>query len=235
MINQCPRRTRRTRSSPIGPKIVSLVAFWQFDCPHPAGLNRYPTQGSVTRYRGLDGSASSFLRSWPMNTRRYSGCSCDASPHTASSSVRCVEHAIGMPREVDEQIEFLRRQPHFVAARCAPGGHRGRSRKSPTSSDAASPASAAAPAERRAHARQQFVGPERLGHVVVGARVERLDLRPLLAFHRQHDDRHARHRANPAAQLDTVHARHVEVGDHQLRMPLVRLESADSASAAVRT
>src|SRR5438105_12433673 len=50
---------------------------------YPFGLKRYPTHGSVTRYRGFDGSGSSFLRSWPMKKRRYSGGSCDASPHTA--------------------------------------------------------------------------------------------------------------------------------------------------------
>ena len=40
---------------------------------YPCGLNRYPTQASVTRYRGWAGSSSTFLRNWPMNTRRYSG------------------------------------------------------------------------------------------------------------------------------------------------------------------
>ena len=67
-------------------------------------------------------------------------------------------------------------------------------RKSPASNDATSLVRARRGApQRRAHARHQLVDAERLGHVVVGARVERLDLRPLLAFHRQHDDRHVRH------------------------------------------
>ena len=51
-----------------------------------------------------------------MNTRRYSGCSCDASPQTASSSVAMREHAVRMPRHVDEEVELLRRQPDFAPA-----------------------------------------------------------------------------------------------------------------------
>ena len=52
-----------------------------------------------------------------MNTRRYSGCSCDAWPHTASSSAACVRTRFGMARHVDEEIELLRRQPDFAALR----------------------------------------------------------------------------------------------------------------------
>src|SRR6266853_6603724 len=50
-------------------------------CTKPVGLNRYPTHGSVTRNRGFDGLDSSFLRSCPMKTRRYSDWSSDALPH----------------------------------------------------------------------------------------------------------------------------------------------------------
>ena len=38
----------------------------------PSGTKRYPTQGSVWMYC-LPVSASSFFRSWPTKTRRYSG------------------------------------------------------------------------------------------------------------------------------------------------------------------
>src|SRR5215472_1628025 len=53
------------------------------------GSNRYPTHGSVMMYL-CESSPSSFLRSWPMNTRRYSGCSTLLGPHTAESKARCV-------------------------------------------------------------------------------------------------------------------------------------------------
>src|SRR5438067_12319601 len=79
---------------------------------------------------------------------------------------------------------------------------------------------AAATAQRRADAGAQLVDADRPGHVVVGARVERFDLGLLLALHRQRADRHVRHRANPSAQLDAVHVRHVEIRDHQLGSPL---------------
>ena len=100
-------------------------------------------------------------------------------------------------------------------------------RKSPASNDASSspPPRRRAP-QRRAHARHQLVDAERLGDVVVGARVERFDLRALLALHRQHDDRHARHLADAPAQLDAVHVRHVQIGDDELGRPLLEVRSA---------
>src|SRR5258708_8216663 len=37
--------------------------------------------------------------------------------------------------------------------------------------------------------RKQFINPESFSHVVVGHGIERLHLRSLIAFHREHDDR----------------------------------------------
>src|ERR1700722_16094630 len=45
--------------------------------------------------------------------------------------------------------------------------------------------------QRGAHTGEQFVHPEWLGEVVVGAEIERLDLAGLIAAARQHDDGHA--------------------------------------------
>ena len=57
--------------------------------------------------------------------------------------------------------------------------------------------------QRRAHAREKLVHAERLGHVVVGAKIERRDLAGLIAAARQHDDRHALvARPDRAQQLD---------------------------------
>ena len=58
-----------------------------------------------------------------------------------------------------------------------------------------SPASMAAvgafrrPAQVGPHARQQFLNAEWLGHVVVGAGIERLDLGALVITHREHQHR----------------------------------------------
>ncbi len=85
--------------------------------PAPFGLNRYPTHGSVSRYFGADGSGSSFLRSCPMNTRRYSGCSWRGDAPHRFEQRRVRQDAVRTPRHVDEQIELLRREADFVAVR----------------------------------------------------------------------------------------------------------------------
>src|SRR5271165_2216247 len=71
-------------------------------------------------------------------------------------------------------------------------------------------------AQRSANAGQQFATAERLGDVVIGSGIQRLDLAALLAANREHDDRDLRNFAELAAQLDAVHVRHSEVGDHQV-------------------
>src|SRR5215469_7614439 len=65
---------------------------------------------------------------------------------------------------------------------------------------------------------QQFLDAERLGHVVVGANVERGHLVPLPAAGRHHDDRHAGLLADLPAQLETV-----DLGQHQVEQDDVRL------------
>ena len=47
----------------------------------------------------------------------------------------------------------------------------------------------------------------------------RFDLGLLLAFDRQHDDRHGRHLPDAPAQLHAVHVGHVQIGDHELGRP----------------
>ena len=93
------------------------------DAGYSPGSKRYPTQGSVRMYFGEDGSGSIFFRSWPMNTRRYSGCSVLCPPHTAASSARWVITLAGMPRQIHQQIEFLGRQVDLAVrdrVPCAP-------------------------------------------------------------------------------------------------------------------
>jgi len=43
--------------------------------------------------------------------------------------------------------------------------------------------------QRGSHAGEQFIHPERLGQVIVGAEIERLDLSRFVAAARQHHDR----------------------------------------------
>src|SRR5262245_37334136 len=122
-----------------------------------------------------------------------------------------------MPGHVDEQIELLRSEPDFLSSRMHPP----RLEIDPELPDVERRGvrlAATAP-ERGPDAREQFVDAERLGHVIVGARIEGLDLRPFLAFDGEHDNRHGRHGADPAAQLDAVHPRHVQIGDDELRPP----------------
>ena len=112
-----------------------------------------------------------------------------------------------MPRHEHEEIELLGREPHFGAADV----HAARVEIDAKIAgvERRDIGVAVRAPERRPHAREQLVDAERFGDVVVGARIERLHLRPLLAFDRQHDDRDVRHGADPLAQLDAVHVRHV--------------------------
>ena len=68
-------------------------------------------------------------------------------------------------------------------------------------------------AQRGAQAGDQLVGAERLGHVVVGTRVERPHLLLLLSQRGQHEDRHLRPLADRAADVDAVPVRQDQVED----------------------
>src|SRR6266446_7701821 len=55
-----------------------------------------------------------------------------------------------------------------------------------------------------ATARQEFLHAEGLGHVVIRARIQRLDLGTFLTSHREHDDRNLRLRPQPPAQFQSA-------------------------------
>ena len=74
-----------------------------------------------------------------------------------------------------------------------------------------------APAERRVDPGQELLDAEGLGHVVVGAQVERADLVGLGPAGRQHDDADVGQLADVAAQLEPV-----GVGQHQVEQHEVR-------------
>src|SRR5438128_998281 len=73
------------------------------------------------------------------------------------------------------------------------------------------------PAKRGTYARKQFLDPEWLGDVIVRASVERLHFLRLIRQRRQNQNRHAAERAQAAAHFDSVHARHRQVEQDDIR------------------
>ncbi len=76
-------------------------------------------------------------------------------------------------------------------------------------------------AQRRPNAGQELVHAERLGHVIVGAEIERLHLAGLVAAARQHHDRHALVAgADGAQQVVALGIGQAEIEDDQIgRLP----------------
>ena len=72
------------------------------------------------------------------------------------------------------------------------------------------------PAQHRAHARQQLVDPERLGHVVVGSGVERLHLLALVADGRDEQDGDVRPGADLARDVVARAVRQQQVEQHEV-------------------
>jgi hypothetical protein len=70
--------------------------------------------------------------------------------------------------------------------------------------------------QHRADARQQLVEVERLGHVVVGTKVERAHLVDDLVAGGEHDDRHLAVQPQAAADLEAVRPRHGDVEQHHV-------------------
>ena len=72
------------------------------------------------------------------------------------------------------------------------------------------------PAQHRPHACQQLVDPERLGHVVVGAGIERLHLLTLVAHGRDEQDRDVRPGADLACDLVARAVGEQQVEQHEV-------------------
>ena len=133
------------------------------------------------------------------------------------------QYAVRMTRQKDEELELLRRQPDLAGAhQDAPAievdhqraeiepavvGHRRDS------------------TQRRSHPREQFLGIERLAHVIIGALFERRHFVLLAGFRRQYDDRHIGSLPHARADLEAVVIREAQVEHDQLRpMPIQCLE-----------
>jgi hypothetical protein len=69
---------------------------------------------------------------------------------------------------------------------------------------------------KASHPSEQLAHPERLGDVVVGAAVERVDLLALLDAGREHDDRHRRPLAEVLDDFQSVQVGQPEVDDREV-------------------
>ena len=140
------------------------------------------------------------------------------------------QHPPGTLREEQQQLELFRRQANLVLASHDPASiaidDQIANQDLPLRR-----ARRLEPPQRHPDARHQLLCPERLGHVIVGARVERLHFGALFALHRQHDDGHRGDRPNPLAQLEAVHPRHEQIRDDQLRVPLIEVRERRLAFA----
>ena len=89
-------------------------------------------------------------------------------------------------------------------------------------------------AQQRAHARQHFFHVEGLGHIIVGAGIEALDLVAPAVARGQHQHRHGAPGPPPGFQhRDAVHLRQADIEDHRVIglglaeiMPLLAVERA---------
>ena len=73
------------------------------------------------------------------------------------------------------------------------------------------------PSQQRLDARQQRLGAEGLGQVVIGAQVQRFHEVLLFAARRQHHHGHITARADGRADFEARGAGHVDVEDHEIR------------------
>jgi len=115
------------------------------------------------------------------------------------------ENAVGIPEQDRQQVELARRQRHLVACdrdlpRVAPQHNVARRELGLVEPRLRAP-------EHRPDARDQLARREGFREVVVGAELEPAHPVRLLVARREHEDRHARVRANPPADLEAVHVR----------------------------
>ncbi|MNS40845.1 hypothetical protein D3C72_731770 [compost metagenome] len=71
--------------------------------------------------------------------------------------------------------------------------------------------------QQRTYPRQKLLNAEGLGHVVIGAAIQRFDFLPFAGTYRKHQHRHRRPLAEFAQNLLTVHVRQAEVEHQQIR------------------
>jgi len=77
------------------------------------------------------------------------------------------------------------------------------------------------PPEIRPHSREQLFNAERLGNVIIRARVERFDFGSLLAAHGEHENRNLTLHPDPPAKFQSIHVGHSKIGDDQVGRPVL--------------
>lgn len=130
------------------------------------------------------------------------------------------QHFAGVAREQQQQIELLRSEVNQLPAQ--KNRMRGDVDDKIANLDGRVGHALRSPSEVRTYPRQQFLDPEGLGYVVIRARVQSFNLRPLLVAYREHQDRCLARSAGRAAKLDAGHAGHHQVGDHQIGRPFLK-------------
>src|SRR5512141_1753008 len=122
------------------------------------------------------------------------------------------EHETAMVEQLPEEIEFLRRQLHFLVADLHLSAPRvdGQVAVAKNGALGLTALRRRAP-EDRLDPSDELARVERLRHVVVGSHLEPDDLVDVLVAGRQHQDRHLRLLADPSADLDSVDVRQHQV------------------------
>ena len=127
----------------------------------------------------------------------------------------------GLLREADEKVELLRRQVGVLSANDDAMLRNVDEEVAGFDDLRGFCTGCAAAAQLRANAGLQLLDAEGLGDVVVGACVERFDFHQVLIADGQNDDGNLRDGANLAAELNSVHLRHGDIGDDEVRFPCV--------------
>ena len=134
------------------------------------------------------------------------------------------EHLAGMLHEHAQQVVLLGRKLHLLVGDLDDAAHEV-DRRSPAAEDRPLAMHLKLMTKRRPHARKQFIHAERLGDVIVGAEVERLDLADLVAAARQHHDRDALvARADHPQQFEALHIGQSKIENDQIGILRQQLE-----------
>jgi hypothetical protein len=123
----------------------------------------------------------------------------------------------GVSREMNQQLKFLRREVQWFSNDLDAVRHGVNDEV--TRADYRFGSLRRAP-QMRTHSGEEFLDAERLCDVIVGAGIERLNLRTLVIANRQDQDRRERRGTNGPADFNPAQSGHHEVGDDEVRLPL---------------
>src|SRR5262245_12767185 len=138
------------------------------------------------------------------------------------------EHLAGVLHQNAQKLVLLGRQFHVLVTHLDDTSHQIDGQIA-HSEDWALAVSLQLVAQRRAHPGEKLIHAKRLGDVIIGAEVERLNLAGLVTAAGQHHDRHALvARSNHSQQFEPLHVRQPEIEDHQIRLLLLQQLKRDA-------